>query len=901
MSGLGFIELEGVTVHNLRNVSLKIRHNALTVICGVSGSGKSSLAFDTLYAEGQRRYIETFSPSARQFLDRIERPAADRISGLPPAIAIRQQLRSDGVRTTLGTRSEILDSLRILTARLGQQFCPACGHAVESVSPESAARQIVEQETGSRIMIVADTLSQTGSVSEHVSSLVSSGFTRGIFNGRTVRLEQISELTTESNLMIVVDRLKADSASEARIAEAMTSAMKLNSGTCKVLIESSNPRGENIFVDDARWNCRPFSSSRICAGCRREMPEMSPELLSFASPLGACPECEGAGRVGQRMLGQRSSLARKKKTVPEGDVVCSACHGSRLNRDAVSVRWDGKNLPELCALEVAELHLWLQAQRSTLTTALQKALQPVFEHATFRLRFLEETGLGYLSLERSMKSLSGGEAQRVMLTSALGSGLINTLYVLDEPTCGLHATDTQKIIAAVRRLQESGNTVVVVEHDPVFILAADEIVEIGPGAGEVGGTIVFQGSVADLQKSSTLTATKLQQFLARRTNEPAQVTAKPVKARRGGARKSAIEATSDVSDSVAAIPKAALNSVTSRKRRIPEQWLSLKNVHCHNISALNIELPLGVFCAVTGVSGSGKSSLIADTLYPALCREMKLPVEAVSEGSVEGFEGISQLENVLLLDQSPVQRSRRSIPATWIGVFDDIRVLLAETHEARKRNYSRAMFSFNASSGGRCPVCEGRGVVTVAMQFLADVETVCEECNGRRFRSDVIEIRYRDRSVFDILNMTADDAFVFFNGHHRIQQRLNAVRQTGLGYLRLGQPLSTISGGEAQRLRIAAMLAGVPLSDGDMAAQNRKDALLTRSGRTLFLLDEPSCGLHLQDIDRLITCIDFLLQTGHSVIVIDHDDSLTSQADWTIEMGPGAGKLGGRVLSSRPN
>jgi excinuclease ABC subunit A len=327
----------------------------------------------------------------------------------------------------------------------------------------------------------------------------------------------------------------------------------------------------------------------------------------------------------------------------------------------------------------------------------------------------------------------------------------------------------------------------------------------------------------------------------------------------------------------------------------------LQQVRCHNIDSVDVVLPLGVFCAVIGPSGSGKSSLISDALYPALCHELKLASPVRAEGTIHRILGAHHIENVLLLDQSPVQRSRRSIPATWIGVFDDIRILLAETHEGKKRNYSRAMFSFNASSGGRCPVCEGRGVVTVAMQFLADIETVCEECHGRRFRPEVIEIRYRDRSVSDILDMTADEAFTFFNGHHRIQQRLNAVRQSGLGYLRLGQPLSTVSGGEAQRLRIAAMLAGVPLTDGDTAAKNRQASQLTRSGRTLFLLDEPSSGLHLQDIDRLLNCIDFLLQMGHSVIVIDHDEFLTSRADWHIEMGPGAGKLGGRIVRSERN
>jgi excinuclease ABC subunit A len=515
-------------------------------------------------------------------------------------------------------------------------------------------------------------------------------------------------------------------------------------------------------------------------------------------------------------------------------------------------------LPEVAQLELDDLAGWLDSQFAALPAEMKTGLRSALEHATRRLNFLRQSGLGYLSLDRTMKSLSGGEAQRVMLTSALGSGLINTLYVLDEPTAGLHASDTDRIISCVRNLQRAGNTVIVVEHDPQFISAADEVIEIGPGAGSEGGRIEFQGSVTQLLTAKTLTATKLRQNQSSRS------------------------------------------ATTASSRRIPEAWLNLQNVQCHNIKGLDAALPLGVFCAVTGVSGSGKSSLIADALFPALCQHLQLPQPPETTGKIDSMQGAENIDHVVLLDQSPVQRSRRSIPATWIGVFDEIRILLAETHEARKRNYSRAMFSFNAASGGRCPVCEGRGIVTVAMQFLADIETVCEECSGRRFRPEVLEIRYRDRSVFDILNMTADEAFTFFNGHHRIQQRLNAIRQTGLGYLRLGQPLSTISGGEAQRLRIAAMLAGIPLADGDVAAENRKAAQLAKSGRTLFLLDEPSVGLHMQDIDRLVGCIDFLLQTGHSVIVIDHDRALISQADWEIELGPGPGQHGGTIVRSSP-
>jgi len=903
VSGLRFIELEGVRVHNLRTISLKVRHVSLTVICGVSGSGKSSLAFDTLYAEGQRRYIETFSPAARQFLDRVERPAADRITGLPPAIAIRQQMRSDGSRNTLGTRSEVLDSLRVLYARTGQAFCPDCRIPIEPTSAESAAGKVFDACQGSRVMVVAEIALDPADSEEAAARLVRQGYARCLIDQKSARLEDIGRVAAASSIKVVVDRLKVESTIAPRLAEAIANAMQLADGSCLVLCEAisserSSEAAEQISVDGIGWHGFRFSSKRVCVRCNRLVPDLSPELLSFTSPLGACPECEGTGN-GQTSADRRRGRPTKTETV------CSACHGLRLNRDAVAVQWAGRTLPELCSLELSELLHWLNERFSELPAVLQQGLHSPMEHARQRLQFLMDCGLSYLSLGRAMSTLSGGEAQRVMLTTALGSGLMNTLYVLDEPTAGLHSSDTQKIIATVRQLQRTGNTVVVVEHDPAFIMAADEVIEIGPGAGEAGGKVVFQGSPAELLNASTLTAEKLRQMQDLRP-ATSDASTKNARGRKASTKKAAAAdpTQSNLSpDSQPDTERAGSGIAGSelRKRREPEQWLDLTDIRCHNIHGMNLKLPLGVFCAVTGVSGSGKSSLIADALFPAVCHGLGIAGPGTTEGTIGQIQGLEQIENVLLLDQSPVQRSRRSIPATWIGVFDDIRILLAETHEAKKRNYSRAMFSFNASSGGRCPVCEGRGVVTVAMQFLADIETVCEECQGRRFRPDVIEIRYRDRSVFDILNMSADEAFSFFNGHHRIQQRLNAVRQTGLGYLRLGQPLSTVSGGEAQRLRIAAMLAGVPLSDGETAAENRKSSLLTRAGRTLFLLDEPSSGLHMQDIERLLNCFDFLLQTGHSVVVIDHDDFLTSQADWQIELGPGPGKLGGRLVRSAKN
>lgn len=894
------IELEGVRVNNLQNISLKIRHNALTVICGVSGSGKSSLAFDTLYAEGQRRYVETFSPSARQFLDRIEHPDVDRISGLPPAIAIRQQMRFDSPRSTLGTRTEIIEPLRVIFARAGRLVCPDCQLPVDVMSAEAVAAVILEQRSNSRILIATTMQVDADSYSGVRADLMRNGLTRVIVDGRMTRLEELESLPVAApstkrrqsarsvapqhiTLTVIIDRVKSDSVAADRLAESIATAMKTGDGDCVVLCDSvASGAADTFTIDGVTWTLRKFSGRRQCSQCSRVFPEPSPELLSFTSPLGACPDCAGTGVTSKSHVSTESRKPRKKSAAID-EVRCVACNGDRLNRDAAAIQLRGLTLPAAAGMEVGEFTKWLAVTFDSLTTAMQSALRPAFEHAQRRLTFLIRCGMSYLSLDRGMKTLSGGEAQRAALTSALCSGLINTLYVLDEPTVGLHASDTQRIIAAVRELQQRGNTVVVVEHDPDFIMTADDVVEIGPAAGAAGGQVVFHGPPSELVRADTVTAHQLALFF-------------PMRSR--------IRENSDSPD--AAIVGTLTSSATCvssvpqpLKTREPENWLTLINVRCHNISGLSLTIPLGVLCAVTGVSGSGKSSLIVDSLYPELCRRLQLSAIPPGDGTIEHMDGVEHLDNVLLLDQSPVKRSRRSIPAMWIGAFDEIRILLAETHEAKKRNYGRGMFSFNLASGGRCPVCEGRGIVTVAMQFLADIQTTCEECSGRRFRPEALEVRYRDRSVDDILNMTGDDAFAFFNGHHKIQQRLNALRQVGLGYLRLGQPLSTVSGGEAQRLRIAALIAGIPLQEGDTAAANRSSSALTRSGRTLFLLDEPSSGLHLQDIERLRHCIDFLLQTGHSVIVIDHDEALISHADVTIQLGPGPGRQGGQLVSRK--
>ncbi len=927
------IDLEGVRVHNLKNINVRIRRNGLTVICGVSGSGKSSLAFDTLFAEGQRRYVETFSPYARQFLDRVERPDVDRIDGIPPAIAIRQNSRSTSARSTVGTRTEIMDYLRVLFAKAGAVVCSGCDQAAVSMTADSAAKYLLEVAGGRRAMLVFDVDGQTSMLQD----LHATGYARCIVDEETRALEELLvEGFKAASIQIVADRVKIDADSAVRLAESIEQTFLAADGRCLAIVEAAEDVNDAdcIFVDSKRWVKIPLSRHLMCLGCGQEFTAPSAEQLNFQSPLGACQTCEGTGQVSgmtfEKVVPDMSvslhggaiqpwttpayrhewdellELAplyglpvdvpfaelndQQRRLIHDGIpeqafgglvgfhrwlvrnrykrgvsvylnrwrswISCPDCLGNRLTASAESIRLNGLTITDAGRQELGDLADWVHACITQLSDDIQAALAAPIQQLTQRLQFLNDSGLGYLSLDRTMATLSGGEGQRVALTSALGSGLINTLYVLDEPTSGLHADDGRKVIQAARRLQQLGNTVVVVEHDPDFIVAADEVIEIGPGAGELGGEVTFQGTPAEL------------------TAQPTTATAIALENLRESAGQS----------------KAQPRSASAQ--------LDFHGVCCHNVQNLSGTLPLGMICAVTGVSGSGKSSLIVDALYPEVCRQLGQVCDA-ADSSVGTLSGVEHIAEIRLLDQSPLRGSRRSIPATTIGCFDEIRKVLADTHEARKRNYKPGMFSFNSAKGGRCPGCEGRGVVTVEMQFLADIETTCEACGGRRFRPDVLDVRYRDRSIHDILEMTADQAFTFFNGNRRIQQRLNALRQAGLGYIRLGQPASTMSGGEAQRLRIAALLAGVSIDDDDSLKPSAATKAAAQHGQgTLFILDEPSTGLHLQDIAALMKCLNHLVDIGHSVVVIEHDPQVIRHADHVIQMGPGPGKLGGQILSA---
>ena len=920
-----FIELESVRVNNLKGVDVKIRRGILTVICGVSGSGKSSLAFDTLFAEGQRRYVETFSPYARQFLDRIERPAADRIEGIPPAIAIRQNARNQSSRSTVGTRTETLDYLRTLFARAGTVHCPDCDIPTTQFSPDTAADFLLQQHAGQRGML-------TFAVPlDRAAEMLSLGYARSIFEGSTIPLEQLAERQTTADVAgtaetvkVIADRIRVSEDSRARLAESIEQLFTVNEGTCELLIECTNETPGHVTVDGRSWQQRTISRQPTCPSCQRQFVTASAESLNFLSPVGACPTCEGTGQIsGMRF---EKVVPNDQLTLAEGAIQpwttpaylheqeellalapgcgiptqvpfaqltehhrrlihdgvpeqmfgglrgfhnwlvknrykpgvsvflnrwrswlpCPDCGGSRLRGDCGRLTLNGHTLYEATQLEIGDLQEHIQQAVDSLPPDIQAALAVPIGQLQTRLEFLTACGLGYLSTDRSMKTLSAGEAQRVVLTSVLGSGLINTLYVLDEPTSGLSEQNTRQVIDACHTLTRRGNTVVVVEHDPQFIQSADEVVEIGPDAGDRGGEVVFQGTPERLQSQTSATAVCL------------------------------LEADAD----------------RQAAQRTPTAWLTFRDVNCHNINQLSGRLPLNVICAVTGVSGGGKSSLIVDALYPAICRRLGQVGSVDTLDSEATVDGCEQLAEVCLLDQSPLPRSRRSIPVTVVGAFDDIRKLMAATHEAKKRNFKPGMFSFNSSRGGRCEVCEGVGQVTVEMQFLADIRTTCEACQGRRFRPDVLEVRYRDRSIHDILNMTVEDAFVFFSGQQRIKQRLNALRQAGLAYLRLGQPVATLSGGESQRVRIASLLAGVPLDD-DAPVRKKQEGQ-----GTLFLLDEPSTGLHLRDIDALMKCLNHLVEIGHSVVIIEHNQRVLQQADYRIEIGPGPGKAGGRIVSA---
>jgi len=913
------IVLRGVEVHNLKQVDLDLPQRKFIAFCGLSGSGKTSLAIDTLYAEGQRRYIESFSAYTRQFLQRLEKPAAERIDGIPPAVAVTRKNASQSSRSTVATATEIADYARLLYARIGKLQCTGCGRHIERDSPQTVAAKLAGLPDTVRIMVAFPLPgAECNGGRNRLAELREDGFARVIAGERTIQLAEeprVAGADPAEPWYVVVDRLGGGVAPQ-RLRDSLDLAFSKGAGRCAIfLAESADfaaatnalPKGVSCSVDQQPWRRIGFAAAMRCEDCRLDYPDPEPRLFSFNSPLGACPECEGFGNVidvdmdlvvpdrgkslregaiapwntpaYQHELEELLALADDygvpvdvpvaelpesawkivREGVPERSFgglngfikwlerrtykmhlrvflsrwrsfrTCPVCQGTRLRPAALAWRIGYMNIAQFCAQQIGAASAFLDAL--SLPPHDREIGGMMLREIRARLRYLETVGLRYLTLDRTLRTLSGGEAQRVALTGALGSSLVNLLYVLDEPSVGLHPRDVGRLVDAIAGLRDRGNTVVVVEHEEAILRAADQIVEVGPGAGEQGGKIVFQGSPQEIEGDSR------------------SLTGEYLSGRRG--------------------------VISPAKRRMPDHgWIRLAGARGNNLQNLTVEFPLGVLCVVTGVSGAGKSTLIQDTLYPALCRRMRK--EAPKPLPYDDVFGDGQINDCVLMDQSPIGRSPRSNPVTYLKAFDEIRSVFAETIEARTNNFTAGHFSFNVGSG-RCTKCEGDGAIQIDMQFLADVYMTCPQCGGTRYRPEILEVKYRGRSIADVLDLTVREAFSFFRGRPRVQGRLKRLIDVGLDYLRLGQPANTLSGGEAQRLKLAAYISS------------------HRRGRTLFLLDEPTTGLHFSDVVQLLDCFDALLAVGHSLIVVEHNLQVMKAADYIIDLGPGAADEGGRL------
>ena len=849
MGVAGHISLRGVAVHNLKSIDVDIPRRKLVVLCGVSGSGKSSLALDTLYTEGQRRYIESFSAYTRQFLDRLEKPEAERIDGIPPAIAVTAGGTGRSNRSTVGTATEVADYLRLLFAKIGIVICRRCGKTVSRDSPQSVASRLAELPAGTRYMIAFGLTCEDTTLADAASALREEGFVRAIIGQRLMDLDEVrgneysvpstqysvpstqySEAAGDSRIAesvpksrgsteyVVVDRLTSGGATERRVRDSLETAFAKGTGKCFAFAEEvPSPQtapggsGARVTIDGAAWRRLAFSNTLACADCGIEYLPPEPRLFSFNSPLGACPECEGFGSILERP--------------------CPACGGTRLRPEALAVHIGGRNMAEVSALQIGQAAEFFR--QLDLSEFERRVGRMMLEQVQLRLGFLDSVGLGHLTLDRAIRTLSGGEARRVALASALGSSLVNMLYVLDEPSIGLHPLDVEALVESILKLRDRANTVVVVEHEEAMIRAADHVIEIGPGAGERGGRIVFQGTPAEMAAA------------------PESLTGDYLAGRRGRA--------------------------ASGPRRPPNHgWIRLAGARGNNLKNVTVEFPLGLLCLVTGVSGAGKSTLVEDTLYPALCSRLRK--EAPRPLACDDVFGDGQIDDVIMVDQSPIGRSPRSNPVTYLKVFDEIRSVFAETVEARTRNFEAGHFSFNVD-GGRCSACQGDGYIRIDMQFLADVFVKCSQCHGTRYRDEILDVTYRGRNIAEVLEMTVREAFAFFRGRPKLQSRLKRLIDVGLDYVRLGQPANTLSGGEAQRLKLARYMSAA------------------KRGRCLFILDEPTTGLHFSDTVQLLDCFDALLAVGHSLIVVEHNLQMMKAADYLIDLGPGAADQGGRVVA----
>ena len=911
------IELRGVSVHNLKSVDLDIPRGRLTVFCGPSGSGKTSLALDTLYAEGQRRYIESFSAYTRQFLDRLEKPDAERIDGVPPAVAVTHAGPSKSSRATVGAATEAVEYLRLLFSKIVDLVCHGCQQPVQRDDVASITSWVNALPDGAKFLVTFPALVDAGDIDDTLASLVEQGFVRAIFGQQVVRLddnsielEQTEDNTDSQQFDVIVDRLVAGQSESGRLADSLETAIRHGAGHVAIYVEAADDSTPDVIsIDNRNWRRTVFSNDLTCPRCQIEYPAPLPKLFSFNSPLGACPTCEGFGDVidididlvvpdpdkslrdgaiapwntkayaheSEELLAladdynlpvdipYRELNDEHRELIREGVAErdfgglngffnwlerrkykmhirvflsrwrsyrrCPTCDGDRLRPDALAYQIGGKNIAQLCQMTVDELRQFLT--ELLLSDDRREVGRMMLEQLGVRAGYLSTIGLGYLTLDRSLRTLSGGEAQRVTLTSALGSNLVNMLYVLDEPSRGLHVDDVRRIVDAIARLRDRGNTVVVVEHDEAILRSADRIVELGPGAGQNGGKITYEGEVDQLEQTEgNLTG----DYLAGRRGALGRIDRKP-----------------------------------------PRGRVHLKGARGNNLQNIDVEFPLGVLCVVTGVSGSGKSTLVEQTLYPALCRRLKKNSPAAA--AYDDVFGEGQIDDVAMVDQSAIGRSPRSNPVTYIKAFDHIRAVFAETTDARMHNYTAGHFSFNVDDG-RCNHCKGDGFLEIDMQFLADVYMRCPRCRGRRYRNEILKVHYRGRNIADVLEMTVRQAFSFFRGQVKVQTKLKFLIDVGLEYLRLGQPANTLSGGESQRLRLAGYLA------------------TAKRGRCLFLLDEPTTGLHFSDVAQLLDCFTSLRQVGHSLIIVEHSMQVITAADYLIDIGPGPAKDGGQVVAT---
>jgi excinuclease ABC subunit A len=804
------IRIKKAAQHNLKHIDVALPRNRLIVITGPSGSGKSSLAFDTIFAEGQRRYIECLSAYARQFIDQMEKPEVESVEGISPSISIDQKTISSNPRSTVGTITEVYDLFRLLYARVGTPHCPSCGRAVSSQTPEEILKRISEGFKGQKLRVLAPLVKgRKGEYQRLFERLRKKGFLRIRVNGALHLLED--EIPLEKNrkhsIEVLIDTVKVGPDSERRLREAVEKALEVSDGEILTVDESGRERF--------------FSLSLLCPYCEVSLPELEPRNFSFNSPYGACPECHGLGY--ETRLGEWGELELTEE-------VCPQCGGARLKKESLSVKIDGMNIHEIGELPVQDLLRVAKAFKFPPDDELvaSKILKEIHD----RLEIMEELGMSYLQLNRTTASLSGGEAQRIRLAAQVGARLRGVLYVLDEPTIGLHQRDNGRLITLLRSLRDDGNSIVVVEHDEQTIRSADYILDLGPGAGEAGGYKVAEGPLAEvLGAPDSLTA----QYLRGERKVP--------------------------------VPAA---------RREPSGWLTIRGAREHNLKGMDVRLPLSVMTAVTGVSGSGKSTLVYDILYKGLTNRIHHAKHRV--GSHDGMEGVDAIDKVVAVDQKPIGRTPRSNPATYTGLFTALRELFSRTPEARMRGYSASRFSFNVS-GGRCEDCEGAGVKKIEMHFLPDVFVTCDRCGGKRYNKETLAVTYKGRTIADYLAMTVDDAYELLKAHPQLKRKLATLKRVGLGYIRLGQQAPTLSGGEAQRIKLT------------------KELGRRTTGRTLYLLDEPTTGLHFDDVRKLLEVLSELVALGNTVLIIEHNLEVIKYCDYIIDLGPEGGKEGGRIVA----